>query len=80
MCIDTAMNKFYSTHVILRLVKGCLISHIPLIEQTSIPYKVANISRGNFSKYIIYLKVNKILNTISHIPGRKMHIIPYPLK
>ena len=34
----------------------------------------------DFPKYSISLKVTKILNTISHIPGSKMDSILYPWK
>ena len=56
------------------------ISNIPWSKQASIPYKAPNIPIINFAKYSISLKVTKMLNTISYIPGSQMDSILYPWK
>ena len=54
------------------------ISYIPGSKQASIPYKMPNIPIINFAKYSISMKVTKILNTLSCIPGSKMANSLYP--
>ena len=62
------------------LLKGvyCVGEHF--VDPQSIPFKLANVPKINFPKYSIALKVNKILNTVSHIPRSKMDSILYPWK
>ena len=54
------------------------ISHILWSKQPSILYKVANIPIINFPKYSIFLKVTKILNTVSYIPRVKWQLSCFP--
>ena len=61
-------------------IGGYPISHIPGSKRGSIPYKLVNIPIIKFPKYSISLKVTKILNTVSNIPGSEMDSILYPWK
>ena len=63
-------------HVIVFLVtlEACIggyqISHIPISKEANNPYNLANIPIINFPKFLISLEVTKILNQVSHIPGK----------
>ena len=58
----------------MRLVYGggYEISHIPSSKLSNIRHKQANIPIINFPEYSIYLKVTKILITVSHVPESKI--------
>ena len=49
-------------------------------RQVSLINSLTNIPIIIFPKYSISLKVTKILNTVSHIPGSKMDSILHPWK
>ena len=83
MSRKTDFKKYFTFTLILKVINeacigGYQISHIPWCKQASIPYKLANIVIIDFRKFSVSLKVTKILNRVSHIPGSKMDSILYP--